>query len=153
LNDRIWHYTIGNHLPSIIADGEIKLATAFVWEGRPVVWFSTNPSWEQTANKGFFNNDGTFKALSKRQTESLGGGLVRIEVCPEAAPYSWNDFLRMSDTPRKIAKALAKRAQQVGSAASLWRVSFEAVTRDKWLAIEVLQEDQWIVRAQQKGTK
>lgn len=86
MSERVWHYTIVQYLPSIIADGEIKLATEYVWEGRPVVWFSTNPRWEETANKSWESN-GVIRFLDKDETEQVGQGLARIEVRPEAAPH------------------------------------------------------------------
>ena len=49
----VWHYTILDAFRSILRDGFIKPATQFVPPGeRPVVWFSSNPVWENSAAKG-----------------------------------------------------------------------------------------------------
>jgi hypothetical protein len=102
----VWHYTVGVHLPSIVSDGEIRVATAFVSDHElPVVWCSTNPHWEQTANKAFQKSDGTVRCLSREETETLGRGLARIQIKPRAAPYTWKDFVARSGISKKLARA------------------------------------------------
>jgi hypothetical protein len=55
----LWHYTVRPHILSILSDGVIKPATAFVSRReRPIVWFSSNQNWEQTANKSAAMEDG-----------------------------------------------------------------------------------------------
>lgn len=46
----VWHYTTFSRLTRILLTGEIRPASAGVPEGeRPIVWFSRNPVWEETA--------------------------------------------------------------------------------------------------------
>lgn len=136
MNKRLWHYTIGQRLIPILESGVIKQATAFISEDeKPVVWFSTNPVWEKTCNKLKQTNHG-FISLSKEETMRLGGGLIRIEVRSEAAPYDWNDYVRLSGVDSEIANRLLVKARQSGARAHEWRVSFEPVKTDNWLDIE-----------------
>lgn len=140
---RIWHYTVGERLWSILRDKIIKPATAGVPAGeRPVVWFTTNPAWEPTANKGIWRN-GELLWLTKEETAAEGGGLFRIEVAPDAAPYGWEEFKRLSGISGRTSKRLARIARQRGSNYHDWRVSFEPVTSDKWLRIETWYRDRW----------
>ena len=49
---RFWHYTIHQKYQKIIATGVIKQATENIdYYEKPVVWFSTNPDWEETVRK------------------------------------------------------------------------------------------------------
>jgi len=49
----IWHYSVYPHLLSMLRDGFIKPATAFVEPPeRPIVWFSKSQTWERTVTKG-----------------------------------------------------------------------------------------------------
>src|SRR5918912_908845 len=89
----LYHYTVGQYLPAIIESEEIRPATALIANGeKPAVWFSTNPVWEQTCNKLWQDSTGRIRGLNNRQTMEKCGGLVRIQIAPEAAPYTWQDF-------------------------------------------------------------
>ena len=93
MEKRIFHYTIGDRFIKIVEDKEIKCATAYIGKGeKPVVWFSTNQDWEQTANKAILDKKNRPKRLTKEETDELGNGLVRIEVTSESAPYTWEDY-------------------------------------------------------------
>lgn len=71
---RLWHYTIGQRIDSIIEDGMIKLATAFVPQNeRPVVWCSFSPKWEETANKTYVKL-GREYFPDTTEMERIGGG-------------------------------------------------------------------------------
>ena len=135
---RVFHYTIGTYLPQIIRSGEIKLATTLVREGeKPAAWFSTNPVWEQTANKMLFDKDtGKLVNLDKEETALWGNGLVRIEIVPEAAPYTWWNYKRLSRAKKKILRGLYEVAMKDGADPKEWRVSFEPVRAEFWLSIE-----------------
>ena len=52
-NKLIWHYTNGLMIDEIVNSGVIKLATAGVSKTeKAAAWFSTNASWEDSANRG-----------------------------------------------------------------------------------------------------
>ena len=50
-NLRLWHYTPACRLPAIIKSGHIKLQTYTYENEKPVVWFSSNPNWENSVTK------------------------------------------------------------------------------------------------------
>jgi len=134
----VWHYTVGTWLRVIIADQAIKPATESVYAGEhPVVWLTTIARWEPTANKGFRHDDGRVVSLGKQETTAHGEGLYRIEVVPEAAPYRWDEYKRHSKIDERLAKSLARVAREKGSNYRDWRMSFEPITADKWLRIEI----------------
>lgn len=91
---------------------------------------------EETANKSYLRN-GVRYSGDKATTAELGKGLIRIEVTPEAAPYSWQDYKKKSGAHRKHIRGLEKAALECGAKPSEWRVSFSPVPKSKWLAVEV----------------
>jgi hypothetical protein len=140
---KIWHYTIGKHLPKIIESKLIKLATIGVRE-KPAVWFSTNPIWEQTCNKLWQDSiTGKLRQLSKEETHRYGNGLVRIRIKPEAAPYNFQAFKRISKISNNAAKRLTEKAELWGAKPQEWWVSFESVPQSEWLDIEVWDGMNW----------
>ena len=72
-----WHYTVGERLARIIALGEIRTSTTGVRASeKPVVWFSTNPVWENTAGPVLLDNVTSKRIdLDKQQMHQLCGGL------------------------------------------------------------------------------
>src|SRR5262245_34334142 len=98
----IWHYTTYDRLLRILGDGMIRPATAHVPEGeRPVVWFSFHPFWEPTATKGI-----VIGGVTRDATEEEMGGLVRIGVEEQTAPYRWHQINRLSGMSSGEAKRL-----------------------------------------------
>src|SRR5262249_47542259 len=129
-----WHYTVGHRLDSILRDGVIRPATAYVDPGeKAAVWFSVNPVWEETANKLVETSFGLVPG-TKETTHEMGGGLARIGVRPEVAPYDWDAFKALSGVTKKVARALYRAALAAGSRPGEWYVSFEPVLRERWLA-------------------
>src|SRR5262245_9462585 len=142
---RVFHYTIGAKLPAILADGVIRPATAFVPDGeRPVVWFSTNPVWEQSANKALLDPvTGAWQPLTREETADHGGGLVRIEVEPSAAPFRWRQFSRIARASRSICRGLERVAAKTGDDPADWRFSLGSVPLTAWRSIEVWDGARW----------
>lgn len=141
----LWHYTTGKKLLLILESKEIKLATACLTKGeRPVAWFSTNPIWETTCNKGWQDKTtGEIRTLSKEETANKCNGLVRIKVKRDVAPYDFEGFKRKSKIPKAHAKGLEVTAHIAESNPKEWRVSFKPVPQSEWLDIEVWNGVKW----------
>jgi hypothetical protein len=160
-----YHYTVKAHLESIIADKVIRLASTGGDAGERLgAWFSTNPLWENTVSKACWT--GLWLSLKdhyelSQGREALvvdeGTGTARIEfvVAPEfqpariavdaaVCPYTWNDYKRLSGVSKKIARGLYEGALAHGAHPGEWRVSFEPVPSDKWLALEVYDGKTWV---------
>lgn len=144
---RLYHYTTYRHLERIIADGVILAANQFVPEGEiPAVWCSSHPVWEETANKRLLSCDtGEVVDLDRTGTMRAGGGLARIEISHQAAPHDWRGYLELSNVNPEEARYLARIGEKRGSGPDFWRVSFEPITGDQWLGIEVDYGDGWQV--------
>jgi len=141
----IWHYSIGNYLPSLIASGVIRRATAGVIPPqKPVTWFSLNPTWEVTANKAPIYSDVPAHVLMD-WTHRLGGGLVRIGVELRHAPFGIYDLPRVARCRRKQVEGLVRIGIRVGAYPSEWRFTPEEVPAELWKCIEIWNgEGQWV---------
>ena len=139
-----WHYTVGHCYQQILASGEIRPATANVPPGeRPAVWFSTNPTWEQTACKGVIEN-GVRRTLPFEEMIEGGFSAFRFGVEPRRAPHDWDAFVRRSRIDRRLVPGLLKSAAEVGADHREWFVSFAPVAVDDCIAIEIWHEGAWV---------
>src|ERR1017187_5365481 len=128
-----WHYTIDCSARLIFQSGIILPATAGIRDTeRPITWFSVNPTWENTVRKLW--PDGTL--LDFQGYHARGIGLVRIGVAPETAPLRWKELRDLGGYTKKDAAILAKAAESWYANPLDWRGTFDAVPREKWLAIE-----------------
>jgi hypothetical protein len=140
-----WHYTVGVLMRLIFRDGFIKPATAFVQPPeKPITWFTSSPSWEETANKGVVGSDGTNRSLSREETEKYGDGLYRIGISDD---YPLRRFMRITRESKQdlaLARALIKTAQELGSNPYQdWWGTFQKVTSGHWKVIEHFTLDGW----------
>lgn len=141
---RIWHYTIGFYIKPIFVSKCILPATAYVSKKeQPVVWFSSNDVWEETANKSAMIN-GKVVHFNRIETAKHCGGLIRIEVDPKVASYNWEQFKKISGIDSKSAKSLEVAALKNGANPKDWWVSFSPVSIDSFLDVEFYSNNKWI---------
>lgn len=140
---RYWHYTTITKLQAIIESGEILPATGRVPDSEtPAVWCSANRRWEETACKGTFDPDGTYRRVSRDEMRDRAG-LARIEVRPDATPHNWREFKALSGVAPAMARRLTRNAKAVGSTPGDWRVSFAPIPASAWLSIETDTGNGW----------
>lgn len=77
-------------------------------------------------------------------TRRRAGGLVRIGVSTETAPHNWQALKRLSGMKSRMAKGLEATGSKLNSRPSEWFGTFETVPRQKWAAVEVYQDGQWV---------
>jgi hypothetical protein len=154
-----WHYTSGVNLRAILRSG-VLLPSAIGSERTgdlPAVWFSMRRDWDPAVGLAFEMPE-SLRAEAKAAVEehlaggrnvlewwaAVGptltldeiGGMARVGVAPEAAPYSWQDFVRLGgiEPPRAAAREWADRS--AGSNPDDWRVSLVPVPSARWIAVE-----------------
>ncbi len=141
----LWHYTTGQCSIGIIESGVIRVATEKVPASeRPIVWFSSNQEWEPTSTKYIITPDGSSRSLSKDELEEGGNGLVRFGVTQRTAKLDWTAIKRLSGMSRSTARHLKVKGRRLGSQPEWWFGSFDSVQRSEWVAIDVLDEGQWV---------
>jgi hypothetical protein len=138
---RVFHYSVARYLPQILEDKMILPSTEGLEKERwHAVWFSTNPIWEESANKMYLAS-GIRIPGNKLDTHEIGKGLMRIEVVPEAAPYDWEQYKRKSMIPGKLARSFLGNAKKGGANPKEWRASFKPVPQRDWLSVELFNWD------------
>jgi len=122
--------------------GEIKVSTAYVdtRKEKPAVFCSTDKVFEPTAYKAFRASDGIIMLNSIDMMLEFAGPLVRIEIKPDAALYTWEEYVKLSGITKKMAKALERSSIQQGSHVNDFYMSFNPITKDQWLSIQILNE-------------
>ena len=143
--DIVYHYTTGQKIVEIIRDGAIKVSGSMPMPGeKPVCSFSTRDVWEPTANK-YGVTQGTWGGLTQVETEQQYDGLDRIVVSAEHAPLTWRKWQQTSGVQSWFAKGMDLAALKMGSNVAYYRMSYESVTADKWLAIERYMDGAWLL--------
>ena len=116
-----WHYTTGEKFAGILRAGCIQPATANVPEHeRPVVWFSLNPHFEETARKGKIDpvtrERGRWTVAEMRE---LCGGLVRLGL-PARSLLTGEALRRKARISSDMWRTLVKIGIQQGADPAEW---------------------------------
>ena len=135
----IYHYTKVMHLPPILAQG-LKPTNVFIAPGeKPVLWFSTNPQWENTV----FCSDAPSLKEAHLRMRSMGG-LARIGCHDSVAPHRWKELKELANIPSKFAMSLYQAAIAVQSRPGEWRGTFSVVPVKQFKTIEVFDGVNWV---------
>ena len=137
---RVFHYTVVNFLPAIF-ERKMLMPTAKEVKEEQAVWFSTNPEWEETANKAYHSGDGIPIEGNKWDTYKIYGGLARIEVDPEVATCNWEQYKKKSKISDEKSRKIEEYAARHHADPKEWLVSFEPVHKDKFISVEVFNWD------------
>jgi hypothetical protein len=132
-------------LALILAEGEIR-PMPLARHVKPVVWFTTNTDWEPTANRVWHGPEGNVRRLGKDQTIVLGGGLARIAVPADTAQIDWKTYKATSGIGPKIAQQIYNEAASLGSRPGDWYASFQGISRDKFLRVEIWENEAWVAK-------
>lgn len=135
-----WHYTTGQKFLAIVESGCLKPTNIDVKPPeKPILWFSLNQQWENTANKAKLDANGEIKRLSMKETYELGGGLVRFGIKPNIL-YLGDELRRKASMSASIWRALCKEGLKQNAKPSEWCGSISTISTDK-LIIEVMRDD------------
>ena len=145
---RVFHYSTGLKLRSIINSGAIKPTTAKIEpHEKPVAWFSTQEQWEPTATK--VPTPGKLGQLITAKSQS---GLVRITVPGTCAPYVFQQLPLIAGTKPSVCIGLLIAGLELGSDPDTWRftpapvptalfreVEFFNFAHDRWVAVDMAE--------------
>jgi hypothetical protein len=145
---RYWHYTTLEKAAAIRGTGAIQTAKTGLASGvAPAVWFSTNPEWEATIYKDLLDAETGEQITLYTRDDFLKYGKppVRIEVDPKMANLrGWNNYKKNSGDDRQTIKALEKTAKSLGANHKEWYVSFNDVSLNCVLSVEIWTGNDWI---------
>lgn len=100
------------------------------------VWFSLEQFWEPSANK--LGLGSSLQDLCKIVE------VIRIGVNAEVCPLTWDDYCRDSGHDAKHLRSMKSAAYSCNSRPSTYRLTWEAVPAEQWVAVERLDGDKWV---------
>jgi hypothetical protein len=151
---KVWHYTTDDKLNSIYAD-EALLPTAIAIgpNERPVLWFSSNPVWEPTANKALgverngqrtmirpMTNAEMFRMFKLRRFGIDSERLMHWPVLRKAARIGMTEQRRM-----------IKRAREMGSAPHHWYGTLDPVPLSDLVREDYIHGEGWVLYDEEKA--
>jgi len=136
----VYHYTTRDCAVQIINSGSIIPATANVPDSeKPVVWFSSNKTWEQTANKALRLPNGSTRSLTF--PEMVRFQLVRFAM-PSDTLLTWPQIIESAGISDDMAAGLSRAARKQGAKPSEWFGSLSPVPVGG-LLMETYQSGAW----------
>jgi hypothetical protein len=144
METKFYHYTLETRLEEIIESGTIKLATQSVCSKgeKPCAWVSSNPHWEATATKMFYDDLGNSRWLTfEEQLEDFG--CARIQVEPTAL-YTWAKLKHLAKMDLKMAEMMEIIGIEKGGKPSEWFGSLTAIGINRWIKAEVYKNGEWV---------
>lgn len=129
----VFHYTTGQALAGIVADGEIGVSEPPAGVRAPVVWLSTRDDWEPSAGA---MTEGA-EPLTREQRADRGRGLFRIAVDPGQPLLTAEQWVQWAEVPADVAEVLEGRGRDLGAEPSQWLCCPTAVDRAHWQGIEL----------------
>ena len=138
-----WHYTTGEKANLIFKSGELQPTAAYIEEReKPILWFSINQEWEQTANKMVQLPNGAFRPLTMEETRKLGGGLFRFGM-PAHQLVAWPRLARLANMRSNISRLLEEAGLRAGADFREWFGSLDAVPI-AGLHCQTMTESGWV---------
>jgi len=140
-----WHYTTRQNFMRIAGSGRLLPATEGVSAHEtPVLWFSLNPVWEETACRMMKMADGSLRTLTRAETRQATGGLVRFGY-PARLLIAWPKIARAAGIRTETAQALKAAAELMGANPDEWMGILEPISLGApLLCVEVEKEGGWV---------
>lgn len=147
----VYHYTVGLKLRSIAQDDYLMLTPSIPKLGeKPVVWLSTEPFYEPTANKMIMGPyDERPRLSTMEEMVAQMGGIYRFGFDPTTLPpdtvVPWVVLKNRARMPKKIVNRLLKRARGVKARPSHWYGTMRELSiANATLEVLDLEQSQWV---------
>ncbi|SRR5258708_9043312 len=148
-----WHYTTVISLHTILQDRFLEPSPLYDNNSpaeliadsaneRPVLWFTSSPKWEETANKALRNPS---RNLDREGTLEYFG-LARIGVSEDYPLERFLQITRKSRQKKRLTNRLIKTAVEVGSNPyGNWWGTFERVYEKDWNIVQIYsaEKSEW----------
>jgi hypothetical protein len=140
----VWHYTVGDNFHKIIKTGVIvQSGLGQLKRLKPVVWFSKNQFWEPTASKKHPQNP-ELDLATWQENAKFYNGVYRIGADLSKTPMlPWSIAPQIILFTAKGTRNLEDSGRAVGANPNDWFACLNAVRRDEWTAIQVLEDGAW----------
>jgi len=120
----VYHYTFGHKLRIIKEDGFLRPTGVNISPREvPVLWFSRNPQFEQTAAKAWLQN-GMVTLMTHSEMDRMLGIFRFKLITPDARLYSWMQLQRKARIPPKTICHMIDEGVKRGARPRDWYGSF-----------------------------
>jgi hypothetical protein len=155
----LWHYSNGTAIDRILSEGVIKLATAGIaLPEKGVAWFSSNPHWDPSANRGNLTlkkkefQPGLVQVNTKDvdigkfdpEWMDRNMGRFRIGVVSEAAPHDWATIQKLAKIPRAVARSMERADKAEWGDPAQWWGSLVPVAQTLWRTVQRMESGVWV---------
>jgi hypothetical protein len=137
----VFHYAPWIRLPDIAESGRLMPSNAGgAPHEPPLLWFSSNPVWEPTANKSIMVNGTSHEMTFEQQQQTIGCIRFRLPASDRRL-MGWEAACSFAGIPPRERQALEIAGQQRGASHEHWFAVAEPVPLHE-VQLEVLL-DQW----------
>jgi hypothetical protein len=143
----LWHYTVGTHLPKIVADGFLKLTPRperLDKDETAAVWFSSNQTYEETAAKGKEVGGVVVGHTSMPELMVLARGIFRIGVENRPPIISYREYKERKMASKWRCQMLERGGRDRRANPREWYVCLEVVPREMWVTVEQWDGIRWV---------
>lgn len=141
-NLRLWHYTPAHRLIDIIESGHIKFSIDTFENEKPVVWFSSNPVWENSVVK-YVRTEESEKQLITKESMLRICGLGRIEVKYTEEIITWQLLKEYNGVNPECNDFFEMAGDLFGGNPTEWYASHTQCDMKNWLKIEIWKNELW----------
>jgi hypothetical protein len=144
----VYHYTTSEKLNSIYADG-LLLPSAIGIGNReiPIVWFSSNPRWEPTANKSIgYRANGLDVPVRPLTTSEMAGMFTLVRFGIHASrTLPWHQLRKAARIAHTEQRRLIRRARRVGSTPIDWFGSLDPIPIAETIREDMNPSREWVL--------
>ena len=148
LNEMAYHYTTGDIFIEICQTNILDPHKTVTPLGeKPILWFSTQPYFEQTAAKSVYceSAKNNIRRLTMLETMDLANGLIRFAY-PAESLIPWPQIGKQAYMSIKTIKQLEKEGRKQRANPTKWLGSFEPIKFSQLAEIQILKADtlKWV---------
>jgi hypothetical protein len=121
MNELVWHYTTCVHLSEIVESRELRCSNAGATNLAPLLWFSSNQSWEPTARKMVAapNGHGLRPLSFHEQAKEFGCVRFGLSVS-DPRLMDWKAACSFDGTPREMRRKMELTGKRTGADPKDW---------------------------------
>ena len=121
----------------IIGETEKRMAK------KPACWFSTNDHFEKSQYAGYENEEGRKFVFTPEEMSKLMGS-VRFGFNKLNSFITFAKYKHASKEPIELYESLIKYGEKVGADTKEWYASFQDISLDYCISIEIFIKDKWV---------
>jgi hypothetical protein len=121
MNEKVWHYTTCSHLSEIIKVEELRCSNAGAPDLVPLLWFSSNQSWEPTAAKMVADPNGRGLRKLRFNEQAKLFGCVRFGLsASDPRLLDWKAACTFDGTSREMRRKMELKGKRDGADPKDW---------------------------------